>query len=441
MLLTIALTVSPLASEGSDFSPLKRISHGSGGNASEPQIAASGTHVYVVWTAVNLQGCCTNGEADVFLATSDDSGRMFSAPVNLSESVGVEALNPQIQVAADGLTIHVVWSDNNMLQTGTGNQIFFTQSTDAGTSFSPPIKVSSDIDSSLTPHIAQGPNGDIYVVWLGIAVNGGVFFVRSTDAGATFSAPQVLSSAPFVNGEQIAVDGLGNVHVVWSEQIGNVGDGNEDIIHRRSVDGGLSFLPAQNLSGNPGFSASPRIQTFGTETVHVVWTDEAGGILASTSTDGGASFSGSVTVGGALDAHDPVLAVGLDGAVHVAWAEGVNGAASVLSSHSADGGATFSDPVTVISGLEAVMLRQIAVGDTGSIFVVWEAFLVGSTGNQDVFFGESHDGGTTFTTQDLSLKGNYFAGWPNVTTGPGYVFATWVQGSSRSQTVFTRSPD
>jgi hypothetical protein len=110
--------------------------------------------VYVVWTEVNLEGCCTNGETDVFLAKSDDSGRTFSAPVKLSESVGVLAINPQIQVAADGHTIHVVWSDNNMLQIGTGNQIFFTRSTDGGTSFSPPIKVSNDIDRSLAACIS-----------------------------------------------------------------------------------------------------------------------------------------------------------------------------------------------------------------------------------------------------------------------------------------------
>jgi hypothetical protein len=444
LLLTIAFFMSPLASEGRDFSQLRRLSHSSG-NASEPQLATSATSVYVVWTELNLEGCCTNGDGDVFLAKSDDSGQTFSRPMNLSEAVGAAAQTPRIQAAADEHTVYVVWSDNNARQSGTGSQIFFTRSTDGGASFSPPINLSNGIDSSLSPEIAQGPNGDIYVVWLGGAVHGGIFFIRSIDAGATFSAPQNLSSpGPFADHGQIAVDGLGSVHVVWEEQ---VGAGNFDIIHRRSVDGGLSFLAAQNLTGNPGISFAPRMQTFGTDTVYVVWQEEAGGILASTSTDGGASFSGLVTVGGSVDARDPVLAVGLDGAVHVAWADGDVLATSVLSSHSADGGATFSDPVVVDSSMEYAFLRRIAVGGTGSLFVVWEGVRVSNVGkNQDVFFGESDDGGTTFTSQNLTLDKSVssvgsFAGWPNVTAGAGYVFVTWVQGPARSQTVFTRSAE
>jgi hypothetical protein len=79
-------------------------------------------------------------------------------------------------------------------------------------------------------------DGNVYVCWSRFA--GGaypqVFFSRSTDSGATFSAPMILSSPETTASAcDIAVDHDGGVYVMWVQE--------NQVAVRRSVDAGESF--------------------------------------------------------------------------------------------------------------------------------------------------------------------------------------------------------
>lgn len=78
-----------------------------------------------------------------------------------------------------------------------GVSIQFSRSTDHGATFTSPSKVSASISDVQFPDIAVTGNSDVYVVYRSFASGRGpegdaVYYVRSTDCGATFSKPQLL---------------------------------------------------------------------------------------------------------------------------------------------------------------------------------------------------------------------------------------------------------
>jgi hypothetical protein len=76
--------------------------------------------------------------------------------------------------------------------------------------------------------------------------------------------------------------------------------GNVEILYRRSTDCGMTFGPTKNLSNNAGFSHFPAIATL-ENNVYVVWQDqnnisEDNEILFRKSTDGGSNFGNTINL-------------------------------------------------------------------------------------------------------------------------------------------------
>ena len=120
------------------------------------------------------------------------------------------------------------------------------------------------------------PAGNVYMAWSDFVGNNllrtKVYFSRSTDCGATWSAPVKLSEAfPLNQGVTIAVDpGTGNVYVAWrTVAAASTPDG---ITVAKSTDGGQTFaqgVPAVTLplfnssspSSNPSFFDESTLST------------------------------------------------------------------------------------------------------------------------------------------------------------------------------------
>jgi hypothetical protein len=124
-----------------------------GGQAVNPQIAASGSNVYVVWEDN------TPGNFDIFLKKSDDGGSTFGSTINLSNDAG-NSLIPQIAVS--DFNPYVTWEDNT-----SGNyDALFKLSQDGGASFRSTINLSNDAGGSFVPRIAAiSGSSNAYVVW------------------------------------------------------------------------------------------------------------------------------------------------------------------------------------------------------------------------------------------------------------------------------------
>ncbi len=123
-------------------------------NAFSPQIAASGNNVYVVWADKST------GYGDIYLEKITNNNTTFNSTINLSNNNG-NSTNPQI--AASGNNVYVVWADNSGSADGNGD-VLFSSSTDNGTSFDKPTNLSNNNGNSTNPQIAASGN-NVYVLW------------------------------------------------------------------------------------------------------------------------------------------------------------------------------------------------------------------------------------------------------------------------------------
>jgi hypothetical protein len=155
-----------------------------------------------VWVATYAPGNTTD--------SSTDGSKYVRTVILATNTFGEGQFNDKTDLNVDPSTgfVYASWSDFH----GSGcNNIFISRSTDHGATFSAPMKISGGICSNQGPSITFGGNGKVYVAWQG--GTGGAFakatgsingaaFVASTDNGQTFSKAQLVTTyAPFISGQ------------------------------------------------------------------------------------------------------------------------------------------------------------------------------------------------------------------------------------------------
>jgi hypothetical protein len=267
--------------------------------------------------------------------------------------------------------------------------------TEAQLPFSAPKNVSNNLDSTFTPQTAVDSKGNIFAVWEDdTSTNANILFSRSSDGGATFSAPINLShSRLFPFGPRINVDSSDGINVVWNDN----SPGNLDIFFARSTDGGLTFSSPVNVSHDASASGNPQVAADSTGNIFVVWENDSGvlGILFSRSVDGGVTFSSpamiSTNTTGSVSSQ---MAVGPNGNVYLAWEDDFASGSDISFSRSLDHGQTFSPPASLPHGVGNSTGVQLNVDAAGNVNAVWSN---DSPGNSDIFFSRSTNGGLNFS--------------------------------------------
>lgn len=314
----------------------------------------------------------------VSLSALTGHAQAFSTPKNLSNTLGSSS-EPRIAVDGRG-NINMVWNDNS----SGAFEIFFTRSSNLGSTFSAPQNISNNNGASFAPQMGLDGNGNIYVVWTDNSPgNDDIFFSRSIDGGTTFSPPKNLSNniGNSFNSD-IVVDIGGAINVVWQDSTA----GNLDIFFARSTDGGVTFSAPQDVSNNMGNSGIPQIAVTNSGAINVVWQDDTTGnldVLFSSSTNGGTSFSTPQNLSNDSGASIfPEIALDNVGTIGVVWEDTTPLNSGTLFSRSTDGGATFSAPLNISNNAGITQFPQIAVDSGGKIDVIWED---NSPGNFDIF--------------------------------------------------------
>jgi hypothetical protein len=367
------------------FSPPKNVSNTPGGSG-ESRVAVDGRgNINVIWNDN------TPGNLEIFFARSTDLGTTFSAPKNISHNTGA-SFSPQMAVDSAG-NINVVWTDN----TPGNDDIFFSRSSDGGTTFSTPLNLSHNGGNSFNTQIAVDSAGNINVVWEDDTLgNLEIFFARSTNGGVTFSAPLDISNNTGMSEiPEIAVDRAGHIDIAWQDNT----LGNLDVLFARSNDG-ITFSTPQNLSNNSGASifVQPAVDSSGN--IYLVWEDTTPlntGVLFSRSTDGGSTFSTPQNLLNGGIAQFPRIVVDTGGKIDVVWEDNAPGSFNIFFSRSSDGGITFSAPQNLSNNTDLAHLAQLAVDSNGNINVVWQE---GSAIKADIFFSRSINDGTSFSTPE-----------------------------------------
>ncbi|HXN51496.1 MAG TPA: PKD domain-containing protein [Candidatus Acidoferrum sp.] len=365
-----------------------------------PQVAVDAAgNIYVVWE----DDIPNTSNSNIVFSRSTDGGASFSTPPkNLSKGSGFR-FDPRIAVDTSG-AINVVWVDDTP-----GNwDIFFSRSTDGGASFSAPQNLSApqnpDPPDSANPQIAVDAGGNISVVWENLNITYGIFFSHSSDGGATFSTPVNLAtntSGSF--SPQLAVGVNGSINVVWEDDIAlPSGVLQSHISFSHSTDNFATRSDPKNLSNNSGNSPGPQIAVDPSGNIDVAWMDSSAGnyqILFSRSADQGATFSGAKNLSNSLyDSTNPQIRVDTNGGVYVAWQEIVPPAfnGDIFLARSSDGGANFFDPANLSNNTGDSSNPWITVDATGGIDLNW---LDTTPGRANIFFASSMD---AFATHNVS---------------------------------------
>ena len=425
VLLSLIVVVSGRTVQAQTFSNPKNISNSAGFSVS-PKVALDGDgNINAVWIENN----------DIFFSRSSDVGSTFSVPKNISANSDRSGF---AQLAVDGSSgnIYVVWQELDLAAFKI--DVFFSGSTDGGDSFSTPMDISPGSGSAGKPRIAVDGSGNINVVWIERTFPGfDVFFSRSIDAGMSFSLPinvSVSGAASFSAEPRLAVDGIGTIYVIWTDF--PVADA--DIIFSHSTDGGGTFSVPKNISATAGNAARPRLAVDDSGNINVVWEDLTPGnreILFSRFTATGA-FVPPINISNTPGLSVlPVVALDTSGNVNVIWGESeiLNFAlqpADIFYTRSTDG-TTFSSPTNISNNSgdsSAEVFRggdRLAVDGDGNINVVWDDFTLG---NQDVLFSRSTDGGMTFSSAiPISDNMTDSSGARLALNGSGDVYVVWTE--------------
>src|SRR4030042_2971959 len=200
----ISLLLFSALAYGDSWTGNKRLTNNAG-NSSSPATAVDGSNIYVVWDDN------TPGNYDIYFKKSDDGGITWTTK-RLTTNAG--ARYPSI--AVNGPNIYVVWT---AYATPGSFEIYFKKSDDGGVTWSPNKRLTNNAGISWLPAIAaDGPN--IYGVWQDAPPgNYEIYFKKSEDGGATWSANERLTNnAGDSQYPAIAADGS-NIYVVWQHFI------------------------------------------------------------------------------------------------------------------------------------------------------------------------------------------------------------------------------
>jgi hypothetical protein len=332
------------ADRGATWGPERLLTPGARDGA-HPSLAASGTHVRVVW------GSRRTGAGEVYTRGSADRGATWSAERRIS-TIPSESWVATVEL--EGRNAYVGWVDYR----DANEEEYLRRSTDGGVTWGPAIRMTTDGADSWAPSIAVSGR-DVYFCW----------FDRR-DAGVTDAAvertlddatalvglevdpaprrdPGVYYLPRFTARLQEKRRAIEAAAPAWIRSGGDAGRLEStlrtferrlrqwtfgwEIYYRRSTDGGGTWGPATRLTRTPGLSMRPSVAVSG-RNVHVVWFEGLGGTTQAyyrhSSTAGAAwdparrlSAEASNTLSDSV--HPSVAAAGRS--VYVAWYGGGDG--------------------------------------------------------------------------------------------------------------------
>ncbi|MES2307171.1 MAG: sialidase family protein [Gemmatimonadota bacterium] len=259
------------------------------------------------------------------------------------------------------------------------------------------------------PQLAAGADGSLYALYTVGRDTGGRFaksalrFSRSTDGGATWSAPQSLNEGEEFgsnNFHSLLAGNDGTVYAAWLSSV----DQKSGVWLRVSSDGGKSWNKSKAIHPDPtcpccrtGLALAPDGTLY--SSYRKIFPGDVRDMVVMASHDKGATWSAPVRpradewVFPGCPHAGASLKVDATGAVHIAWWTGKAGAAGVWYGVSKDGGATWTATPIDTGATSAPAHVQLALTGATGVVVAWDD---GKSKLPRILLRASADGGTTF---------------------------------------------
>lgn len=339
--------------------------------------------VHIVWREQAMDGPAA------YYKRSPDGGVSWGPAVRLGPCPGSdESGNPSIAVSGD--TVHVVWWDERGAPQEPP-QIWYKRSLDGGVTWEPESAITSSPAPAAFPSIAAWGRV-VHVVYVDQRDGSAeVYYIRSQDAGQTWSIPNRLSAAPRNSYTPTVAVFRANVYVAWTDTRHTQSDsGLEEEYFRRSADGGRTWAPEQRITVDPPHrpanSWAPSLAAAGSH-VWMTWFDDRGNpphdfdIYVDHSANFGATWTGNrrLTQAPGTSMRPVIASYGAD--LYITWWSTGDGNDRVHVLRSPNQGATWG-PETILATSSALLRPSIAAAPSG-VHVVWTD---ARDGNAEIYY-------------------------------------------------------
>jgi len=215
---------------------------------------------------------------DIFYRRSEDGGRTWSAPVNLSNSYA-GSVKPQIKIDANG-GLHVTWEEGEDWYTGAGYPVgsVHRYSPDGGETWAEPFMFTHPDGAPQQITLGVGPGGELVAVWrlpLRFPERSAVYYQWSFDNGASWSDPLPIDGIiakdwlPMsLDSAHCASDSTGNVHLLV---LGYLHPWEEDLSLLYTVWNGEEWSEPYRLYTSANPPEWPRIAIGAGGEIHATW--------------------------------------------------------------------------------------------------------------------------------------------------------------------------
>jgi len=208
-----------------------------------------------------------------------------------------------------------------------------------------------------------------------------IFYMTSPNHGDDWSSPIKLTNSSYSDSNpSVAQNVDGTIFVVWQRNVG----GNYDLFYKTSIDHGLSWSNATQLTTNSSTDISPSALYTWNGTLWVAWVSHRNGvydIYYKTSADNGLNWTDPIplVISGKYDT-SPSIMQAPDGSIWLVWAyEGTD----LYYKTSPDYGLSWT-PKTALPDGSGEDVNPSATGtNEGKIWVAWDS---DRTDNYDVFY-------------------------------------------------------
>ncbi len=378
-------------------------------SSASPSIDANNNNLHIVWLCNNH----TTNNANVLYKRSTDGGITWGSATQINTGTDTTLNCISTNISVSGSYVHVIWirqiDDFN-------DEVYYRRSTNGGIAWDPVTRLTYLGGWHHYPPKIVTSGQSVHIVFYNETASCGLYYIRSTNRGATWEAPvNLFNHVPLWSNTSIAVSG-DDVHITWNYR--DLNNADAEIYYKHSGDLGLTWDADIRLTNHPGESYDPVISASG-RYIHVCWWDQRhndpGEIYYKRSTDKGitweavnrltqdtgTSISPSMTISGSI--------------VHIAYSRlSAEGNYEIFYKRSTDKGFTWEASERLTNtAYYSINPKIISIGNNVKVFwedrfnyCTYQLYLKNNpTGNT---FGKPHANiENTETPSEFSLSQNY----------------------------------